>query len=107
MPFVFGYFILIAGSAFICGFFALWIAFFAFRPRFTNWMALRAYLLGAAFGALVPFFCHDAKVGQGWLVLSVLAMCAFAGGLLSGISFRGLVRNAISRTSDTHADYEP
>lgn len=85
MQVVFGYLVMLAGIALVCGFFALWTAFFAFRPRFTNWMALRAFLLGAALGLPVPILWHDAKVEQGWQVLSLLAICALAGGLLSGI----------------------
>lgn len=87
MLLVFGYFVMLAAIALACGFLALVSAFFAFRSRFTNWTAVWAFLLGAALGLPVPILWRDAKVKQGWQVLSVLAICALSGGLLSGIGY--------------------
>jgi len=69
----------------MCGLVALAAAYFAYRARFTNWMAFRASLLGGIAGGLVPILWPNASVEQSWQVVSLLAICAIAGGLLAGI----------------------
>jgi len=94
MPFVLGAFFAFALIAFMCGLVALFSAYFAYRARFTGWMALRASLLGGIAGGLVPILRPNASVEQGWQVVSLLAICAIAGGLLAGIRWPGAGRKA-------------